>query len=64
VIAAHGAAPAKLDEVVPPAVQQKISQAAEHGFYAVHLANGKAAFSVLPGARNVDREWAYLSQWC
>jgi hypothetical protein len=64
IFAAFGREHAKLDEVVPPAVQQRIALAAEHGFYAVQLANGKAAFSVLPGRRDVDREWAYLSRWC
>jgi hypothetical protein len=64
VIAAYGAAPGKLDAVVPPAVQEKLALAADHGFFSVLLARGKAAFCVLPGARNVDREWAYLSQWC
>jgi hypothetical protein len=64
VIAAYGAVPAKIDDVVPPALQEKIVRAAEHGFDAVHLANGKAAFCVLPGKRDVEREWAYLSQWC
>jgi hypothetical protein len=64
VVTAHGAASGKLDAVVPPGVQQKLARAAEHGFFSVHLAGGKAAFSVLPGKRDVDREWAYLSEWC
>jgi len=64
IFAAFGRTPGKLDEIVPPAVQQELARAAEHGFLSVHLANGKAAFSVLPARRDVDREWTFLSRWC
>jgi hypothetical protein len=64
IVAAFGAAPGKLDGLLPPAAQEKLARAAEHGFFCVKLANGKAAFELLGGRRDVEREWAYLSQWC
>lgn len=64
ILAAFGREAGKLDASVPPAVQEKLALAAGYGFFGVRLAHGKAAFSVLPGRRDVDREWAYLSQWC
>jgi hypothetical protein len=63
IVAAHGEPPGKLDERVSPAAQEKVARAAEHGFFAVHLANGKAGFAVLPNHRDVDRELAYLAEW-
>jgi len=63
IVAAFGASPGTLDELVPPAVQERLARSADHGFFLVHLASGKAAFSVLPGRRNVNREWAYLAEW-
>ncbi len=62
-VGAYGAKPGRLDELVPPTVQERLARAADHGFFVIHLALGKAAFSVLPGRRDVDREWAYLAEW-
>ncbi len=62
-LGAYGAAPGKLDEVVPPGVQQRLARAGAHGFFRVCLAEGKLAFAVLPGRRDVDRELAYLAEW-
>jgi hypothetical protein len=63
IVAAHGEPPGKLDDRISPAAQEKIARAAEHGFFAVHLANGKAGFAVLPNHRDVDRQLAYLAEW-
>ena len=62
-VGAYGAHPGRLDELVPPAVQERLARAADHGFFVIHHALGKAAVSVRPGRRDVDREWAYLSEW-
>jgi hypothetical protein len=63
ILGAYGATPGKLDEAVPAAAQEKIARVAEHGFFQVRLAGGKAAFGVLPGRRDVEREWACLAEW-
>lgn len=63
ILAAYGVTPGKLDDVVPPAIQEKLARAADHGFLRIHLADGKAGFEVLPARRNVDAEWTYLSEW-
>jgi hypothetical protein len=63
ILGAYGAAPGKLDDALPPDLQQRIARAAEHGFFLVLIAEGKAGFGVLPGQRNVDAQWRYVSEW-
>jgi len=63
IVAAFGDAPGKLDEVMAPAVQEKLARAADHGFFIVHLGGGKAAFVALPDPRELDRQLAYLAEW-
>jgi hypothetical protein len=36
---------------------------AAHGFFIIHLANGKAAFASLSNHRDVDLQLAYLAEW-
>ena len=63
ILGAYGRAPGKLDDLVPPAVQERIARAAEHGFFLVVLGEGKAGLGVLPGQRDVDAQWRYVSEW-
>jgi hypothetical protein len=63
IVAAHGSTPGKLDDLVPQAVQEKIARAAAHGFFIIHLADGKAAFAALSNHRDVDRQLSYLAEW-
>lgn len=63
IVAAHGNTARKLDELVPQAVQEKLARAAAHGFFIIHLGNGKAAFAALSNHRDVDVQLAYLEEW-
>jgi hypothetical protein len=63
IVAAHGSAGGRLDDLVPEAIQEKIARAPAHGFFIVHLANGKAGLAALPSHRDVDRQLAYLEEW-
>jgi hypothetical protein len=63
IVAAHGSAPGKLDDLVPTAVQEKLARAAANGFFIIHLADGKAAFAALSNHRDVDRQLSYLAEW-
>lgn len=63
IIAAHANTAGKLDDLVPPAVQEKLARAAAHGFFIIHLGNGKAAFATLSNHRDVDLQLAYLAEW-
>jgi hypothetical protein len=63
ILAAYAASEGKLDDLVPEDVQERLSRAAEAGFFCVHLGGGRAGFAVLPGHRDVDAEWHYLSAW-
>jgi hypothetical protein len=63
IVAAHGNTAGKLDDLVPAAVQEKLARAAAHGFFIIHLGNGKAAFVALPNHRDVDLQIAYLAEW-
>jgi hypothetical protein len=63
IVAAHGDQGGRLDDVVPEAIQEKLARAAAHGFFVMHLGNGKAAFAALPSHRDVDVQVAYLSEW-
>jgi hypothetical protein len=63
ILGAYGCVRGKLDDFVPADVQERVARAAEHGFFLVVLADGKAGFGVLPGQRNVDVQWQYVSEW-
>jgi hypothetical protein len=63
IVAAHGKTAGKLDDLVPQAVQEKLARAAAHGFFIIHLGNGKAAFAALENHRDVDVQLAYLEEW-
>lgn len=63
IVAAHGSPAGTLDDLVPAAIQEKLARAAEHGFFIIHLGNGKAAFAALANHRDVDLQIAYLAQW-
>ena len=63
IVAAHGSIAGNLDDIVPPAVQEKLTRAAAHGFFITHLGNGKAAFAALSNHRDVDLQLTYLAQW-
>lgn len=63
IVAAHGDAAGKLDDVVPAAVQQKLVRATEHGFFVIYLGDGKAGFVALPNHRDVDAQLSYLREW-
>jgi len=63
IVAAYGDAPGTLDSLVPPGSQQKLARAADHGFFIIHLRNGKAAFATLSNHRDVDSQLAYLAEW-
>jgi hypothetical protein len=63
IIAAYGDEPGALDRVVPAASQQKLARAADHGFFIIHLRNGKAAFATLSNHRDVDGQLTYLAGW-
>lgn len=64
ILSAYADSGAKLDDVMPEDVQQRIARAAAHGFLFVHVARGKAGFAASPGHRDVDAQLAYLSEWC
>jgi hypothetical protein len=34
-----------------------------HGFFIIHLRDGKAAFAALPSHRDVDLQLSYLAEW-
>lgn len=63
IVAAHGNAAGGLDDVMPATVQEKLARAAAHGFFIIHLGNGKAAFAALSNHRDVDLQIAYLAEW-
>jgi len=63
IVAAHGNTAGKLDDLMPAAVQEKLARAAAHGFFIIHLGNGKAAFAALSNHRDVDLQIAYLAEW-
>jgi hypothetical protein len=63
ILAAYAASEGKLEDLVPESVQERLSRAAEAGFFCVHLGGGRAGFAVLPGHHDVDAEWRYLSAW-
>jgi hypothetical protein len=48
---------------VPAAVQEKLVRAAAHGFFLIHVGNGKAAFATLSDHRDVEQQIDYLSEW-
>jgi len=63
IVAAHGSIAGKLDDLVPTAVQEKLARAPAHGFFTIHLGNGKAAFAALSNHLDVDLQVAYLAEW-
>lgn len=63
IVAAYGDSAGALDEAVPAGIQQKLARAPDHGFFIVHVGNGKAAFATLSNHRDVDSQLAYLAQW-
>jgi hypothetical protein len=63
IVAAYGDSPGALDSVVPPGSQQKLARAVDHGFFIIHLRDGKAAFVTLSNHRDVDSQLAYLAEW-
>lgn len=63
IIAAHGDTGGRLDDLVPAAVQEKLVRAAAHGFFLIHVGNGKAAFATLSDHRDVEQQIDYLSEW-
>jgi hypothetical protein len=63
IVAAHASSAGRLDDLVPAAVQEKLARAAAHGFFIIHLGNGKAAFAALSNHRDVDLQMAYLGEW-
>jgi hypothetical protein len=63
IVAAHGNTAGALDDLVPAAIQEKLTRAAAHGFFIAHLGSGKAAFAALENHRDVDLQLAYLSEW-
>lgn len=48
---------------MPAAVQERFARAAAHGFFIIHLDNGKAAFAALANHRDVDVQLAYRADW-
>ena len=48
---------------MPTAVQEKLARAPAHGFFTIHLGNGKAAFAALSNHLDVDLQVAYLAEW-
>jgi hypothetical protein len=63
ILAAYGEAEGKLDDHLSTSLQEKLARAADHGFFELHLGGGAAGFAVLPGHKDVDSEWRYLSEW-
>jgi hypothetical protein len=63
IVAAYGDAPGTLDNLVPPGSQQKLARAVDHGFFIIHLRNGRAAFATHSSHRDVDSQLAYLAEW-
>jgi hypothetical protein len=60
---ASSTAAGALDDLMPAAVQEKLARATAHGFFIVHVGNGKAAFAALSNHRDVDLQIAYLAEW-
>jgi hypothetical protein len=63
IVAAYGASEGKLDAQLPPALQEKLARASEHGFFWAHLGGGKLGLAVLPGHADVDAQARYLAEW-
>lgn len=63
IVAAHGRSADRLDDLVPAGIQEKLARAAAHGFFILHLGDGKAAFAALSNHHDVDLQMAYLDEW-
>lgn len=63
IVAAHGETAGRLDDVVPASVQQKLARATDHGFFIIHMRDGKAGFATLSNHRDMDSQLTYLAEW-
>ena len=63
IVAAHSEKGGRLDDLMPTAIQEKLVQAAAHGFCTIHVGNGKAAFATRSNHEDVEEQMAYLAEW-
>lgn len=62
-IAAFGATPGKLSDLLSRDARERLGRGAELGFFAAHLADGKAVFVTPPGGGDPVTRWMWVEGW-
>ena len=62
-LCAFGRERGTLDEHLSRESRARLERAPAAGFFAAHLASGRAAFLAPRGTRDVDAQWSYVAEW-
>lgn len=63
ILAAWGETSRPLDEVVPQATQDRLARGADTGVLFAHFHGARAAFTVNPHRRLLERQWSWIAEW-